>query len=252
MNHKILAIIPSVILFLSSFFVVYFIQNPQDLPFSFEIFKLISQITSVALAIPMLYGLGIWLDWKRDWWKLGLVFLYPLLIESIAIVTKFPYSGFEYGEVLGNIKIFGLVPWTVSLSWTPIFFLSLMIVIRLKLQSWQKWLVLACLMTGFDLVLDPGATTLGFWIWDNPGWYYGVPLMNFFGWMVTSILAAILWDRLYTQLPPLSSQMKYWISLSGVWSFVFWIGISFCLVYYRLVIGVAMSLVLLTKYYNRV
>jgi putative membrane protein len=43
-----------------------------------------------------------------------------------------------------------------------------------------------------DLVLDPAAVALNFWIYKTPGVFYGIPAMNFFGWILTGFLAAII------------------------------------------------------------
>jgi putative membrane protein len=43
-----------------------------------------------------------------------------------------------------------------------------------------------------DTVLDPGATSLGFWVWPEGGVYYGVPPSNFAGWLLSGTLAATL------------------------------------------------------------
>jgi putative membrane protein len=238
MQKRLLVIVPSIILVLSGFFVVYFSINPEALPFDFVIFQAISQLTNVLLAIPLIYGLWLWLDWRKSWWKILIIFSYPILIESFAIATGWPYSNFVYGEFLGNIKFFGLVPWTVSLSWTPIFFLSLVLVERLGLKGiWVKSILGAVLMTAFDLVLDPGATALGFWIWEIDGWYYNVPWMNFFGWMVTSLLAFGGFYLLFPKRKSLDNNIAYWLSLSGIWSLIFWIAIAGWLGYWYLVIG---------------
>lgn len=243
MQKRLLVIIPSIILLLSGFFVVYFSLNPEALPFDFRIFQAISQLTNVLLAIPLVYGLWLWLDWRESWWKILIIFSYPILIESFAIITGWPYSNFVYGEFLGNIKFFGLVPWTVSLSWVPIFFLSFVLGERLGLKGiWVKSILGAVLMTTFDLILDPGATALGFWIWENGGWYYGVPLMNFFGWMVTSLLAFGGFYMLFPKRKSLDENITYWLSLSGIWSLIFWIAISGWLGYWYLVIGGIMYL----------
>jgi putative membrane protein len=238
MQKKLLFSIPSIILVLSGFFVVYFSFRPEDLPFPFWIFQAISQATNVLIALPLLYGLYKWCDWSQDWWKIILIFSYPLLIESFAIATSWPYSAFVYGEVLGNIKIFGLVPWTVSLSWVPIFFFSLVLVNKLKItQFWNKVILGAVLMTTFDLILDPGATALGFWVWEIDGWYYGVPSMNFFGWMVTSIIAFVGWYMLFPVKKSIDNNIGFWLSLSGMWSLAFWIGISAWLGFWWLVLA---------------
>ncbi|MEY3470962.1 MAG: hypothetical protein RLZZ223_312 [Candidatus Parcubacteria bacterium] len=238
MQKKLLLIIPAIILILSGFFVVYFSLRPEALPFPFWIFQAISQVTNVLIAFPILYGLSKWFDLRQDWWKILIIFSYPLLIESFAIATGWPYSNFVYGEVLGNLKVFGLVPWTVSLSWVPIFFFSLVLVSRLQIKKvWLNTIIGAILMTTFDLILDPGATALGFWVWEIQGWYYGVPLMNFFGWMVTSIISFAGFYLLFLNHKQIANNISYWLSLSGFWSLSFWIGISAWLGFWWLVLA---------------
>jgi bisanhydrobacterioruberin hydratase len=43
-----------------------------------------------------------------------------------------------------------------------------------------------------DAVLDPGAASLGFWVWPQGGAYYGVPLSNYAGWLLSGVLATAL------------------------------------------------------------
>ena len=39
-------------------------------------------------------------------------------------------------------------------------------------------------MVALDLLIDPLASgPLGYWIWEAKGWFCGVPLVNFFGWV---------------------------------------------------------------------
>ena len=50
----------------------------------------------------------------------------------------------------------------------------------------------ALIATCFDLVLDPGAVRLGFWRYASNIGFYGVPISNFVGWLVTGSIAAIV------------------------------------------------------------
>ncbi len=43
-------------------------------------------------------------------------------------------------------------------------------------------------MTAWDLFLDPQMVGWGYWVWDQPGSYFGIPLVNFVGWWVCSAL----------------------------------------------------------------
>jgi uncharacterized membrane protein len=59
----------------------------------------------------------------------------------------------------------------------------------------------AWFLTVWDLVLDPAmaheSLTIKFWIWEQSGAYYGMPIRNFVGWTVTGVIymgvARLLW-----------------------------------------------------------
>jgi putative membrane protein len=115
-------------------------------------------------------------------------------IEGLGVVTGFPYGSFYYGDALGE-KALGLVPYLLPVSYAPL-------VIGAVAASWNSdsglnhrlSLVLrsALLLTLMDGVLDPGAASLGFWIWPEGGVYYGVPPSNYLGWLLSGTLAAAL------------------------------------------------------------
>jgi len=58
-------------------------------------------------------------------------------------------------------------------------------------------LVAAMIMTAWDTVMDPGMSAAGNWVWEQGGAYFGVPLRNYAGWLLTTLLvyacAAIVW-----------------------------------------------------------
>jgi putative membrane protein len=130
---------------------------------------------------------------KRAAVLLGLLGVYALFIESLAIKTGVPYGEFVYKDVLGN-KIFGLTPWTVAFAYPPIILLTYWFA-RKRHAAHQTHKIL--FSTAFDamlidLVLDPAAVKLGFWYWDDGGFFYNVPLINFLGWILTASIAAAL------------------------------------------------------------
>ena len=50
-------------------------------------------------------------------------------------------------------------------------------------------MVAAFVMTQWDAVMDPPASTIAkAWIWHDGGAHFGVPLTNYFGWLLTSWL----------------------------------------------------------------
>jgi uncharacterized membrane protein len=116
---------------------------------------------------------------------------------------------FSYGPKIGAL-LFNAVPWTVPFSWTP-------------LLLWAFWLgrgriflVGALLLLG-DLCLDPGAVAQAFWRYDAGGAYYGVPLSNFAGWVLSGTLGAYLGRKLLGNLEP-----PFGVATSGLLSLGFW------------------------------
>ncbi|GAA3826229.1 hypothetical protein GCM10022226_53720 [Sphaerisporangium flaviroseum] len=54
-------------------------------------------------------------------------------------------------------------------------------------------------LTAWDLFLDPQMIRLGLWTWADPGPYRGVPISNFAGWLVVSMLVMALIDKVLTR-----------------------------------------------------
>ena len=134
--------------------------------------------------------------------------------ELLGTSTGFPFGHYRYLSGLGY-KIGGLVPFTIPLSWFYLGF-SAYIIARAglettELKSWlRQFLAIAfgalCL-TSWDFVLDPAMSqaAIPFWLWEQPGAFFGMPYQNFAGWMGTGVLfmtvAAILWRAKPLKLP---------------------------------------------------
>lgn len=73
-------------------------------------------------------------------------------------------------------------------------------------------------MVMWDLTIDPISSTLpGFWIWQTPGTYFGVPISNFFGWfMVVFIFFQIF--AVYISKYNIIKLGKYKINNKPFWS----------------------------------
>jgi len=146
----------------------------------------------VAMALPSYGALVRWLGAKRGLLILLLFSLLPLVVEGFAVATGFPYGGFEYAGTLGE-PLFGLVPWTVAFAYLPLLLGSVTLASRLAGTAWRRFVSATALLTvAIDLVIDPAAVHAGFWIWESPGLYYGIPAVNFAGWALTGALYAAL------------------------------------------------------------
>ena len=176
----------------------------------------VSALAILLFSAPVVVGAIAWLGPRRGVALLAGLGVYALVFESVAIATGVPYGRFSYSEVLGP-PLLGLAPPTVLLAWTPLILGSLAVTRR----AWQATALLVVL----DLVLDPAAVGLGFWSWTEPGAYYGVPVVNFLGWVVSGGLAVLALRRLPRPLPRLLADnlwlvVVFWTAVnawSGAW-----------------------------------
>jgi uncharacterized membrane protein len=54
-------------------------------------------------------------------------------------------------------------------------------------------------LTAWDLFLDPQMTTEGYWEWEQPGRYRGIPFSNYLGWFLTGMAVMAVLEVL---MPP--------------------------------------------------
>ena len=59
-------------------------------------------------------------------------------------------------------------------------------------------ILIAIFVVLLDFVLDPLAVNENRWNWESSGIYYGVPLLNFFGWLLVPILVLLIFHQ-YSQ-----------------------------------------------------
>ena len=175
---KLLLIAVGVVLTISAFFVA-------NVPLKAEMWP-VSLAAILGFSAPVVYGSLRWLGPVKGLMMVLGLGVYALIFETIAIKTGLPYGAFSYGQLLGP-HLFDAVPATVLVAWSP---LVLGIIPLLPKMGLLKTVVLATvLMVLADTVLDPAAVRLGFWAWQQPGQYYGVPFINFIGWFVSGGIA---------------------------------------------------------------
>lgn len=148
----------------------------------------------------------------------GSAFTITMLSEAVSVLTGLPFGHYIYSGQLGP-KAFGLVPFVIPVAWLMVLYPAYETVRflfrRLTPQAWRKsgWraglaqcLLAAAAMTAWDLSLDPRMVSAGYWIWRDGGPYFGIPLSNFAGWLLTSFVIYAVWrvfDRPIS--PPIDS-----------------------------------------------
>jgi len=126
----------------------------------------------------------------------------------VAIITGFPYSHFQYTELIG-FKILGHTPYTVPFAYVPLFLGCFYIATLNTIVKWKIILLTTFMVLVADMVLDPAAVALKFWVYQSQGIFYGVPLMNFLGWLLSGFMASLITMYfLKTELKILINQMQ--------------------------------------------
>ena len=119
-------------------------------------------------------------------------------MENIGASTGFPFGSYHF-EVDAGLPSIGRTPIIVGPLWFGAGYFS-WVVASILLDGADRQLerplnfvalpiVAAFVMTQWDLVMDaPNSTIAKVWIWHEGGGVFGVPLSNYFGWLLTSWL----------------------------------------------------------------
>jgi len=146
--------------------------------------------------------------------------IYALAIETIAIKTGFPYGNFTYTDVLGA-KLLDTTPWVVAFAYPPILLFGFWFASKFT-RKFGRVIITAIFATLVDVVLDPATVKLQFWAWDTPGFFYGVPSINFAGWLLSGLIGGLLLHILWGK----SQRVKAQVAYSGLAVLLFWTGVN--------------------------
>lgn len=140
--------------------------------------------------------------WYLIGWRKTLVFFVITAgiswgYEQVGVETGLIYGNYHYTDYLGE-KV-GHVPIIIPLAWFMMIYPSYIIGNLifagkpLLLQNKISQIILlallsAVIMTAWDFVIDPylSGPTVKAWIWEEGGAYFGIPIHNFFGWILTT------------------------------------------------------------------
>ena len=137
------------------------------------------------------------LGWRKTSIFFAVSYTLSLGFELFGTGTGWPFGNYAYTDFLGY-KVLDKVPYTIPLSWFYMglasYLLGAFVVNRLGVRRMTLWTVLlgAWFLTVWDLVLDPAmaheSLLVQFWVWDETGPYFGMPIKNFVGWTVTGLV----------------------------------------------------------------
>lgn len=116
-----------------------------------------------------------------------------LSAEVAGVHTGIPFGEYHYSTSLG-VRAAG-VPVIAALAWTMLAWPAALVARRLAISVPGRVFVGAWALASWDLFLDPQMVAAGHWQWANadphlPG-VPGVPLTNFAGWLLVSIVISL-------------------------------------------------------------
>lgn len=142
-----------------------------------------------ALLSMFLHGLYIFGN------KIILVFIITYIVSTIfellSLKTSFNIFGVRY-----KYNLMGVYPLEVTFAWVIFKYLSLFLAITigdyLSLSKITEIILLSLIMVSIDLIIDPVSVKRKMWSWQTGSRYFGIPLKNFFGWFLVSIIVSFI------------------------------------------------------------
>jgi len=146
---------------------------------------------------PLVVGVLPALDRRAVGW-IGVLVAYTYAIELFGVATGWPYGTFEYTVSLG--PMLGGVPLALPVFFIPLavnaYLLCLLLLGPRASNGWVRLASVIAAVVAMDVVLDPGAVALGFWSFGG-GVFFGVPLSNYAGWVLSATVAVVTLDRAF-------------------------------------------------------
>ncbi|SDJ25182.1 putative membrane protein [Halovenus aranensis] len=150
------------------------------------------------MRVPLVSGVLPLVD-RRGAVALALLFAYTYAIEFLGATAGVPYGEFSYNISLGPM-LAGTIPVALPLFFVPLvvnsYLLCLLLLRGRAASPLVRLPVVAATVVAVDLVLDPAAVALGFWEFAEGG-FYGVPPMNYAGWVLSAVVSTVLIDAAF-------------------------------------------------------
>ena len=117
-----------------------------------------------------------------------LIFFVGMISEILGVNYGLIFGDYVYLDNLG-VKILG-VPLLIGVNWIILTFITGSLSSFVFKNKYFSILMGAILMIALDLLIEPVAPLLGFWIFDLPE----VPLQNYIGWFVIGLITQVIFQ----------------------------------------------------------
>lgn len=155
------------------------------------VFDALVVISVVAQAGAVLVILADAWGWRRTVWTAALVGALSWAIEYIGSSTGLPFGEYSYTDRLQPQLLH--VPLVIPLAWLMMLPVAWAVAqsIAGRQPRWRFILLSALAFTAWDLFLDPQMVSWGYWVWASPEGYFGIPWVNYFGWVLSAIVLTV-------------------------------------------------------------
>ena len=127
---------------------------------------------------------------QRELLSVFTIFLIGMICEILGVNYGYIFGDYVYLDNLGT-KVFG-VPILIGINWIILTFITGSISSYIFKKN-LKFSILsgAIFMILLDLIIEPVAPLLGFWIFDLPS----VPLQNYVGWFLIGLATQFIYQK---------------------------------------------------------
>lgn len=185
------------------------LQTPENQKVAAFMFSFGGQTTVVLGALAGVLHAASRLGWRTALGIFVVAFSLSLASELTGTTTGYPFGPYSYTTQLGYL-IGGRVPFNIPTSWFFMLYSSLAICGRLlaprddSASKWRWAAIAALVLTAWDVSMDPAMVATTHWLWHLPsqegasvvrrvfltGFFYGMPLTNWLGWLLTGLVVA--------------------------------------------------------------
>ena len=154
--------------------------------------------------VPVAFALWHFVRWAgaaTAWLSFAAVVIVSFFGEALGVATGLVFGNYYYPDGPLGPLLLGVPP-LIQLQYFAMAYASLMMAravsgsITARVGGWRAvWVsAMAALgMTLLDFASDPWhATVLGQWIWKDGGPYFGIPIQNFFGWFIETLVFLLI------------------------------------------------------------
>jgi uncharacterized membrane protein len=182
-------------------------------------------VVSICVLLQALAVLAVlWQGWgvRRTLRTMAIVLPVTWAIEWVGSSTGIPFGAYSYTDALH--PQLAHVPLHIPFAWLMMLPPSWAIASAItRGRTGLIFVVISALaFTVWDLFLDPQMVAWGYWTWQEPGGYFGIPCTNYLGWFLSAALVTALVRPTDLPVRPLIATYAVTWILSGIGMFLFW------------------------------